>query len=85
MSNSDDLSIRITGIEPWDPPEGEPGRGMTMHTTRGDVRSIIHHDQEIRTTRGIIWVWGARGGFAGPAEGLYRDLAEELQARDHLG
>ena len=38
MSNSDDLSTRITGIEPWDPPEGEPGRGMTMHTTRGDVR-----------------------------------------------
>ena len=79
MSNSDDLSIGITGIEPWDPPEGEPGRGMTMHTTRGDVRSIVHHDQAIRTTKGIIWVWGARGGFAGPAEGLYRDLAEELR------
>ena len=76
---SEDLSIRITGIEPWEPPEGEPGRGMTLRTTRGEVRSIVHHDQEVRTTRGIIWVWGARGGFAGPAEGIYRDIAEELR------
>ena len=51
----------------------------TLHTTRGDVRSIVHHDHEVRTTKGIIWVWGARGGFAGPAEGIYRDIAEELR------
>ena len=79
MSSDDEMSIQITGIEPWDAPEGEPGRGMTMHTTRGDVRAIVHHDQSRRTTKGVVWVWGARGGFAGPADGLYRDLAEELQ------
>ena len=79
MTESGDISIRITGIEPWEPPDGEPGRGMTLRTTRGDVRSIVHHDQEVRTTKGIIWVWGARGGFAGPAEGIYRDIAEELR------
>ena len=54
MANSEDLSIRITGIEPWEPPEGEPGRGMTLHTTRGDVRSIVHHDQEVRTIMYVI-------------------------------
>ena len=79
MSSDDEMSIQITGIEPWDAPEGEPGRGMTMHTTRGDVRAIVHHDQSRRTTKGVVWVWGARGGFAGPADGLYRDLAEDLR------
>ena len=29
--------------------------------------------------KGIIWVWGARGGFAGPADGIYRDLSVELK------
>ena len=80
---SDDLSIRVTGIEPWD--LSTRGRAGARHypgecsTTRGDVHSIVHHDQEVRTTKGIIWVWGARGGFAGPAEGIYRDIAEELR------
>ena len=77
--SSEELSIRIIGVEPWDAPEGELGRGMTLRTTRGDVRAIVHHAQDRRTAKGIIWVWGARGGFAGPADGLYRDLAEELR------
>ena len=76
---SSDLSIQITGVEPWEPPDEEVGRGMLLHTTRGDVRAIVHHDLSRRTTKGIVWVWGARGGFAGPAEGLYRDLAEHLR------
>ena len=76
---SSDISIRIVGVEPWDAPDGEPGRGILLRTTRGDARTIVHNNQRGRTTKGIIWVWGARGGFAGPAGGLYRDLAEELK------
>ena len=76
---SSELSILITRVGQWEPPAGEPGRGMLLHTARGPVRAIVHHDQARRTTKGIVWVWGARGGFAGPADGLYRDLAEELQ------
>ena len=76
---SSDISIRIIGVETWDPPDGEPGRGISLRTTRGDVRAIVHNNPEGRTSRGIIWVWGARGGFAGPADGLYRDLAEDLK------
>ena len=76
---SSDISIRIVGVEPWDAPDGEPGRGILLRTTRGDARAIVHNNQRGRTTKGIIWVWGARGGFAGPAGGLYRDLAEELK------
>ena len=74
-----DISIRIVGVEPWDAPDGEPGRGILLRTTRGEVRTIVHNNQQGRTTKGIIWVWGARGGFAGPAGGLYRDLAEDLK------
>ena len=77
---SSDISIRIVGVEPWEPPDDEPGRGIRLRTTRGDVHVIVHNNQEGRTTKGVIWVWGARGGFAGPAGGLYRDLAEELKA-----
>ena len=77
---SSDISIRIVGVEPWEPPDGEPGRGIRLRATRGDVHVIVHNNQEGRTTKGVIWVWGARGGFAGPAGGLYRDLAEKLKS-----
>ena len=76
---SSEVSIRIVGVEPWEPPDGESGRGMLLRTTRGDVNIIVHNNQEGRTTKGVVWVWGARGGFAGPAGGLYRDLSEELK------
>ena len=82
---SNEFSIRIVGVAPWDAPEGETGRGVLLRTTRGDIRAILHHDppegggQAGKTSRAIVWVWGARGGFAGPAGGVYRDLAEELK------
>ena len=76
---SSEASIRIVGVEPWDPPDDERGRGVALRTTRGDVNVIVHNNQDARTTKGIIWVWGARGGFAGPAGGLYRDVAEDLK------
>ena len=80
---SNEMSIRINGVDLWDAPDGEVGRGMVLRTTRGPIRAIVHpvigDRQGIETTRGVVWVWGARGGFAGPAGGLYRDLAEELR------
>ncbi|MCI0438573.1 MAG: prolyl oligopeptidase family serine peptidase, partial [Chloroflexi bacterium] len=39
--------------------------------------AIIHHERD--TTKAIVWVWGAFGGFDGPAEGIYGVLAEELK------
>ena len=81
-----EFSIRIVGVAPWDAPEGESGRGVVLRTTRGEIRAILHHAPPARedggagtTDRAIVWVWGARGGFAGPAGGVYRDLAEELK------
>ena len=52
---------------------------MLLHTSRGDIQSIIHHNTEKSTQKAIVWVWGARGGFDGPGEGIYGTLAEELK------
>lgn len=76
--SQEELSARITRVEPWQAPEGQAGRGVLLHTTRGDIQAIVHHAQETPTTKGIVWVWGARGGFDGPADGIYGDLAEQL-------
>ncbi len=72
-----ELSIQVLDTAPWDAPEGQPGRGMKLVTTRGDIEAIIHHARD--TTRAIVWVWGAFGGFDGPAEGIYGVVAEELK------
>ncbi|MFQ6031027.1 MAG: hypothetical protein ACE5Q6_26475, partial [Dehalococcoidia bacterium] len=56
------------------PHEGEAGRGLTFRTSRGDVPAILHAAPD--STQGVIWVCGARGGFGGPANGLYSRLAE---------
>ena len=56
------------------PYEGEAGRGLLFRTNRGEIPAIIH-----RVTSGkmaVIWVCGARGGFGGPATGMYARLAE---------
>ena len=76
---SSEMSIRINGVQAWNAPDDEVGQGVTLRTTRGPIRAIVHHEQGIQTTRGIVWASGARGGFAGPAGGLYRDLSEELR------
>ena len=82
---SQEFSIRIVGVAPWDAPAREIGRGVVLRTTRGDMRAILHHEptgedgQAGKTSRAIIWVCGARGGFRGPADGVYRDLAEDLK------
>ena len=74
-----DLSIQIQSVEQWQPPEGQAGQGLLMQTSRGPIEAIIHHDAEAPTQKGIVWVWGARGGFDGPADGIYGTLAEEFE------
>ena len=74
----EELSAKITRVEPWQPPAGQAGCGVLLRTTRGDIQAIVHHDQDTPTTMGIVWVWGAMGGFDGPADGIYGDLAERL-------
>lgn len=80
-ANNDDLTIQIEDVSRWTPHEAQPGNGVLLHTTRGDIHTIVHSnpDPEYRTTKAIVYVWGARGGFDGPAEGIYARLAEDLK------
>ena len=75
----DGLSIQIDDVSKWQPPEGQAGQGMLLHTAGGDIQAIIHDNADAVTQKAIVWVWGARGGFDGPAEGIYGRLAEELK------
>ena len=73
-------SIELLGADDAPAPDGQPGNGLTLHTTRGDVACILHRPADERGV-GIVWAAGARGGFDGPANGLYRDLAVRLTER----
>ncbi len=58
------------------PYEGEAGRGLLFRTNRGEITSIIHRAPSSELA--VIWVCGARGGFGGPAGGMYARLAERF-------
>ena len=63
------------------PYEGEAGRGLLFRTNRGEITSIIHQPprhQAPSSELAVIWVCGARGGFGGPAGGMYARLAERF-------
>ena len=76
---NEDLTIHIEDVSRWHPPHGQLGQGILLHTTRGDVHTIAHSGGGGRTRKGIVFVWGARGGFDGPAEGIYGRLGEDLK------
>ena len=80
-TDNDDLTIQIEDVSRWTPHEDQPGHGILLHTTRGDIHTIVHSnpDPEYRTSKAIVFVWGARGGFDGPAGGIYGRLAEDLK------
>lgn len=79
MTSDSDLNIHIEEVLPWEPPEGQAGRGMLLCTNRGDLQAVIHNAHGCVTDKAIIWVYGASGGFGGPGDGLYTELAEELK------
>ena len=66
--------MQIHEVVAGPPHEGDTGRGLTFRTSRGDLPAILHPATDSR--HGVIWVCGARGGFGGPAKGLYSRLAE---------
>ena len=70
------MEMRIEQVLVGPPHEGDAGEGLVLRTTRGDIRAIQHAAPE--STRAVIWVCGARGGFGGPASGLYAELSQEF-------
>ena len=79
-SSEKSSSIQIESVEDWEPPEGQPGKGLLLRTRAGDIEAILHSRGDTPTRKGIVWVWGARGGFDGPADGIYGVLAEEMKS-----
>ena len=73
------LGASLLGVEDTPLPDGSTGRGVAFNTNRGTIPAIIH-EAEPKTGAAVLWVCGARGGYAGPAEGVYANLAQELTA-----
>jgi len=74
------LSIELQGIEKESAPDGETGAGLGLQTTRGPIHTLLHGAEGDGETA-VLFAPGARGGFGGPAERLYADLAEALAAQ----
>ena len=70
------LGMRIEQVLVGPPHEGDAGEGLVIRTSRGDIPAIRHAAPD--ATRAVVWVCGARGGFGGPASGLYAELAQEF-------
>ena len=70
------LGMSVEQVLVGPPHEGDAGEGLVIRTTRGDIPAILHAAPD--TKRAVIWVCGARGGFGGPASGLYAELSEEF-------
>jgi alpha/beta superfamily hydrolase len=71
--SDDNLELRILGVDAGDEIAG--ACEVTMRTTRGSIPIILHAGEP--TTRAVLCVSGASGGFDGPAK-LYPRLGSEL-------
>src|SRR5437899_11776494 len=70
----------IVGVDTGPPHEGDTGQGVVLHTTLGPIKAILHESGK-GGVMAVLWVWGARGGDAGPAEGVFAQLAEAFSAQ----
>lgn len=70
-----------------DAPDVAEGNALGVHvqSSRGEIPCLYHAPQGEPTGTGVVYVPGARGGFGGPANGLYADVADELTARGIAG
>ncbi|MBM3943164.1 MAG: alpha/beta hydrolase [SAR202 cluster bacterium] len=59
--------------------EGNAGHGLLIRTNRGEIPAILHAAPD--SNLAVVWVCGARGGFSGPAGGIYARMAETLQGQ----
>ena len=72
-------SIELTGTSA-DPSITEgSASGIQLNTTRGDIPCLLH--QPARGETAVLMVPGSRGGFGGPANGLYAELGDALASQ----
>ena len=70
----------LVGVDTGPPHEGDTGQGVVLHTTLGPIKAILHPSAQ-GGARAVLWAWGARGGYAGPAEGVFAQLAEAFSTQ----
>ena len=77
-------SIELLGAVEGPPPDGGPEAGggtpVRLDTSRGPIDCLLHRAPAGGETA-VLFAPGARGGFEGPADGLYADVAAELAGR----
>ncbi len=74
------VTPHIRRVDTGPPHEGDTGQGVVLHTNVGPINAIFH-PSTTGGNRAVLWVWGARGGYAGPAAGIFATLAEEFTSR----
>ena len=78
FQDSEDIEVRIRNLSAWDVPDDQTGQGVALDTTRGIIYTLLHNDPDTLTSKGVIWVSGASGGFDGPARKMYSIISNEL-------
>ena len=71
------LALNISNVSTGPPHEGDTGQGVVLTTNRGEIQAILHPNRD-GGEGAVLWAWGARGGYAGPAQGIFSNLAEEF-------
>ena len=75
-----ELLGELLGAVEEPPPDDGSATAVRLDTSRGGVDGLLHRAADGGETA-VLWAPGARGGFGGPADGLYADLAHELAGR----
>jgi alpha/beta superfamily hydrolase len=74
--SDEELELRILSVDPGEEIAG--ALKLTIRTSRGEIPVILHAPDS--TTRAVVCISGAIGGFDGPAK-LYERLGLELPGR----
>jgi uncharacterized protein len=74
--SEENLELKILGVDPGEEIAG--ALRLTIRTSRGEIPVILHAPDT--TTRAVVCISGAIGGFDGPAK-LYERLGMELPSK----
>ncbi len=75
-----ELLGELLGAAEGPAPDGGGAAIVRLDTSRGDIDCLLHRASGAGETS-VLWAPGARGGFDGPADGLYANVAQQLAGR----
>ena len=71
-----DSTLRVHKVVQRPQLDDAEGKGLAFVSNEGETNAIFHQSE--RSTKAIVWVSGAHGGFDGVAHGLYPRLSQLL-------